>query len=1104
MKYSFISEEIFPFQCIFVFPSRIRKCRTVFFLMFAIFCLPAMHAGAQNALRGIMNDVELPGRNIFHLRGSNMLAFTDNYVVNFYDTTDLTPLGTIRINFKAYYPFTQVRDIFYDRFNDLIILWVRNQLDYLQFTFGQSRYLVYDAKSFTQRSYHNPLYSLFSTRFSPAGLGNLDFSELNFLHVTDSCLYYQSDSNRINKIDRSGISLFRRMEKSCSDYVILNNVIYGADLRRKKIWKFTHSGAEIQSEIQDANGFRFLRDLSSETDIGFLDRNRLFSILHGKTQKQTNDSSLVFNMTSVSASRTFGLIANFQNQVPQPVLVNHGSANFLRAPAVRRISGLTVKGDGRTLSISDPFGLNYHLDMDTLGGYGFPLNDLDPDFKLRIRKFMVHFKPNFTDGTKSFKVIGSAGILLKGTLTRGKNLVDFSNDAGFFLVEDQLNANFLVYRTQEQGGISLVLTVPYRTLAQHDYSINEGIKKYFSADSRFVEIDSVFSRFPNRGIVVTKHRLYSLKTFRLVKVVETINYQDEYAFGNLVSTFSDSNNYYYAMSRKINDESGYILRYNLDNMRHDSVLLYELGQCNYLKGFSEYRKQTTFAILYSKSLEGFNTKILDISAFSASAIKVVLSESSVFDYWVRFIRTSTRDYLYDAGKILAFRRSEEGKNPICIRLFSDPVLSKNYPVFTCITPGGFFYFDRMHDPRSFYFSDGNKNLSRGETAEAFNQPDSIWKYYWGNNTSFKARSLLLEEIKNKLSVSRTHSRLRGLNVSILHVHPDKNKIHLKMEFHSTEKIERFIFINNKSDTVYKVLPAGRSNLANPLQITIPSGESFNQIEIFAVSGGNIYYHDTYNFRNKTVNNQINAWCLVIAAGDYKNLKPLMPSIYDGRLIIKSATNLFRARDYKIQPADTLFDHEFTRQNFDQVIDRYRKKMKKQDILLVYYSGHGFRDKDGRFCLPFTNYTGASTDDFLLSSHVISSIRELPAIKKLLLVDACYSGSAVDELVGNSNGYEKTYFDYLMKFGHSQYTDNSLIIFASTDRDEQGAALLKMEPNPLGLAVAMDRSISYFGSAIPEFHVGFFLDNLRVMYENLVGKKFRSQSSYSRFGFSWSL
>ncbi|GAA1693851.1 hypothetical protein GCM10009830_47080 [Glycomyces endophyticus] len=74
-----------------------------------------------------------------------------------------------------------------------------------------------------------------------------------------------------------------------------------------------------------------------------------------------------------------------------------------------------------------------------------------------------------------------------------------------------------------------------------------------------------------------------------------------------------------------------------------------------------------------------------------------------------------------------------------------------------------------------------------------------------------------------------------------------------------------------------------------------------------------------------------------------------------------------------------------------------------DTLLVYYSGHGFVADDGRFYLGMRStesdkwkHTGLPYDQ--LRSAVIDS----PAANKLIVLDCCYSGQAIDMLAG-ANG-----------------------------------------------------------------------------------------------------
>lgn len=74
----------------------------------------------------------------------------------------------------------------------------------------------------------------------------------------------------------------------------------------------------------------------------------------------------------------------------------------------------------------------------------------------------------------------------------------------------------------------------------------------------------------------------------------------------------------------------------------------------------------------------------------------------------------------------------------------------------------------------------------------------------------------------------------------------------------------------------------------------------------------------------------------------------------------------------------------------------------QDVLLVYYVGHGKLTTKGQLCLTVTD-TSADAPDFTGISYewIAESLRESPARVKITLLDCCFSGQAIEALTAAS-------------------------------------------------------------------------------------------------------
>jgi len=88
-----------------------------------------------------------------------------------------------------------------------------------------------------------------------------------------------------------------------------------------------------------------------------------------------------------------------------------------------------------------------------------------------------------------------------------------------------------------------------------------------------------------------------------------------------------------------------------------------------------------------------------------------------------------------------------------------------------------------------------------------------------------------------------------------------------------------------------------------------------------------------------------------------------------------------------------------RNNILQTIDKIAQNSKPEDLLLFFFAGHGEVNKDNNFMLltadaakeQAPNYIGISMKELLVKLAIV------PAGKRVLILDACHSGAAINEL-----------------------------------------------------------------------------------------------------------
>jgi WD40 repeat protein len=157
------------------------------------------------------------------------------------------------------------------------------------------------------------------------------------------------------------------------------------------------------------------------------------------------------------------------------------------------------------------------------------------------------------------------------------------------------------------------------------------------------------------------------------------------------------------------------------------------------------------------------------------------------------------------------------------------------------------------------------------------------------------------------------------------------------------------------------------------------------------------------------------YAIICGTGEFSN--PAMKLKYpvnDAEAIAKAVTiganNLFGKDSTHVYLLSSPGKTPTTKQNIKQAFDNIKAKAKAEDIVMVYLSGHGisYGGDNGDFYYLTTEASGISAESFadpaLRQSQSINTaeftqwLNASPARKQVMIIDACGSGKAVDNLL----------------------------------------------------------------------------------------------------------
>ena len=131
----------------------------------------------------------------------------------------------------------------------------------------------------------------------------------------------------------------------------------------------------------------------------------------------------------------------------------------------------------------------------------------------------------------------------------------------------------------------------------------------------------------------------------------------------------------------------------------------------------------------------------------------------------------------------------------------------------------------------------------------------------------------------------------------------------------------------------------------------------------------------------------------------------------------------------------LFDKDATKSNILSTLDEISRLMKKEDVFIYFYAGHGSMVNDG-FYFVTSEVTGLYQEDKLKNALYVKELQEkfmlLPALKQVVFIDACQSGSSVEALAMRGGAEEKA----LAQLSRS----SGIHVMASSESQQQSAEI----------------------------------------------------------------
>jgi len=290
-------------------------------------------------------------------------------------------------------------------------------------------------------------------------------------------------------------------------------------------------------------------------------------------------------------------------------------------------------------------------------------------------------------------------------------------------------------------------------------------------------------------------------------------------------------------------------------------------------------------------------------------------------------------------------------------------------------------------------------------------------------------------------------------------------------------------VEKKIEEFYAKIPAGKS-VYQKFSLQLVPG--LNSINVSAVNTENIESRAS----QVLVNYQSDAGesiCYVLAIGinEYKNPAMTLNYAFADASAFASLIKTVSEPLFSKVEVHKIFNTDATKANILGVLDILAQKITSNDVFYLYYAGHGSMVNDEFYFVPTEStrlYSETSLKkDGISATYLQQKLRNIAALKQLVIIDACQSGGSVEVLAQRGAQEEKAMAQLSRSAGIHVLSAAGSEQFA-TEYDEIGHGVFtyvllealagKADGAPKDGTVSIYELKSYIETLVPEYSQKF--------------------------------
>lgn len=150
--------------------------------------------------------------------------------------------------------------------------------------------------------------------------------------------------------------------------------------------------------------------------------------------------------------------------------------------------------------------------------------------------------------------------------------------------------------------------------------------------------------------------------------------------------------------------------------------------------------------------------------------------------------------------------------------------------------------------------------------------------------------------------------------------------------------------------------------------------------------------------------------LTVGINEYKNNKLNLNYARSDAASFSKVVDEKGVQLFKEVQLHTLYDKDATRQKILATLDELSRTIHQEDVFIFYYAGHGSMVDDKFYFIPTESIRlydeGSLQKEAIEASVLQEKLKNIKALKQLIVMDACQSGGSVELLATRGAGEEK--------------------------------------------------------------------------------------------------